>query len=337
MTPKGALRTIDRWQRSTPVTAFPAAVLKKFQDDGASRLAALISYWGFFSIFPLLLAFVSILGFVLESNPGFQQDVLDSTVGQIPVIGDQLSRDVTSLKGSGAALAVGIAGAIWAGLGVTLAIGNALDEVWAVPRVDRPDFVSSRLRGLAVLVVVGTANVASTAVVTLARNGTIQPPLAGIASFSASVAVDFLIYLVAFRLLTTAEVTTRQVLPGVVLGTICWLGLQTLGGLYVEHVLTRSSETYGVFVAVIGLLSWLWLAAQLTLVAAEVNVVLDQRLWPRSLFGGMVAADERAMRRAAEAERRHRREEIVVSFDAEAETQAPSRSPASPRRPPTGQ
>ena len=335
MGPKRVLRTIDRWQRSTPVTSFPAAVLKKFQDDGASRLAALISYWAFFSLFPLLLAFVSILGFVLQDNPGFQQDVLDSTVAQIPVIGDQLSRDVTSLKGSGVALAVGVVGAIWAGLGVTLAIGNALDEVWGVPRVDRPDFVSSRLRGLAMLVVVGSANVASTAVVTLARNGTIQPPLAGVASFLASVVVDFLIYLVAFRLLTTAHVSTRQVLPGVVVGTICWLGLQTLGGLYVEHVLTRSSETYGVFVAVIGLLSWLWLAAQLTLVAAEVNVVLDQRLWPRSLFGGRVAADERAMRRAAEAEQRDRRQEIVVSFDDEAEAPAPSQSPASPRRPPT--
>jgi hypothetical protein len=88
-------------------------------------------------------------------------------------------------------------------------------------------------------------------------------------------------------------------------------------------------------VAVIGLLSWLWLAAQLTLVAAEVNVVLDQRLWPRSLFGGRVVADERAMRRAAEAEQRDRRQEIVVSFDDEAEAPAPSQSPASPRRPPT--
>jgi membrane protein len=331
------LDTIDRWQQATPVTAFPVAVFKKFQDDGASRLAALISYWGFFSLFPLLLALVSILGFVLEGNPDFQQDVLDSTVGQIPVIGDQLSRDVTSLKGSGTALAIGIVVAIWAGLGVTLAIGNALDEVWAVPRVDRPDFVSSRVRGLAVLAVVGTANVASTAVVTLARNGTIQPPLAGIASFGASAAVDFLVYLVAFRVLTTAAVTTRHVLPGVVVGTISWLGLQTLGGLYVEHVLANSSETYGVFAVVIGLLSWLWLAAQLTLVAAEVNVVLDQRLWPRSLFGGLVAADERAMRRAAEAERRDRREEIVVSFGAESESPAPSRSRASHRRPPTGQ
>jgi membrane protein len=297
----------------------PVAVFKKFTDDGASRLAALIAYWSFFSIFPLLLAFASILGFLLEDNPDFQKDVLDSTVAQIPVIGDQLSRDVTSLQGSGLALAIGIVGAVWAGLGVTLAIGRALDELWAVPRVDRADYVHARLRGLAMLGVLGAANVLTTVVVALARNGTIQPPIAGVASFAGSAAVDFLVFLTAYRMLTSASVTTRQVLPGAVLATISWLGLQTLGGLYVEHVVARSDETYGVFAVVIGLLSWLWLAAQLSLVAGEVNVVLAERLWPRSLFGDLAAADERAMRRAAQAEQRDRRELIVVSFDPGAE------------------
>jgi membrane protein len=306
---------LDRWQQATVVTAFPAAVAKKFGEDGASRLAALVAYWGFFAIFPLLLAFVSILGFVLEDNPEFQKQVLDSTVAQIPVIGDQLSRDVTSLQGSGLALAIGVVGAIWAGMGVTLAMGNALDEVWGVPRVSRPGYVSARLRGLGILAVIGTANVVTTAVVTLARNGTIQPPLAGIASFSGSTLVDFAVFFIAFRILTAADVGARQVLPGTVLATVAWVGLQTLGGLYVEHVLTRSSETYGVFAVVIGLLSWLWLAAQLTLIAAEVNVVLDQRLWPRSFFGGLQAADEHAMRRTAEAARRDRREHIAVTFE----------------------
>jgi membrane protein len=306
---------IDRWQQARPLTAVPVAVAKKFTDDGASRLAALIAYWSFFSIFPLLLAFASILGFLLEGNPDFQQDVLDSTVAQIPVIGAQLSRDVTSLKGSGLALAIGIAGAVWAGLGVTLAIGNALDALWTVRRVDRPDYVRKRLRGLAILVVMGTANVLTTVVVALARNGTIQPPVAGIATFAGSAAIDFAVFVTAFRVLTAASVTVGQVLPGAVLATISWMGLQTLGGLYVEHVVAQSNETYGVFAAVIGLLSWLWLAAQLSLIAGEVNVVLAQRLWPRSLFGGLGAADERAMRRAAEAEQRDRRQHIAVSFD----------------------
>src|SRR3954447_17988176 len=99
---------LDRWQQATTLTAFPAAVLKKFLDDGASRLAALIAFWGFFSLFPLLLAFVSVLGFLLEGDPGFQQDVLDSTVASIPVIGEQLAHDPASLEGSGLALAVGV-------------------------------------------------------------------------------------------------------------------------------------------------------------------------------------------------------------------------------------
>jgi membrane protein len=310
---------VDRWQQARPVTAVPVAVAKKFTDDGASRLAGLIAYWSFFSIFPLLLAFASILGFLLEGNPDFQQDVLNSTVAQIPVIGAQLSRDVTSLKGNGLALAIGIVGAVWAGLGVTLAIGNALDVLWAVRRVDRPDYVHSRLRGMAILVVIGTAQILTTVVVTLARNGTIQPPAAGLASVAGSAAIDLAVFVTAFRVLTAASVTVRQVLPGAVLATITWLGLQTLGGLYVEHVVAQSNEAYGVFAAVIGLLSWLWLAAQLSLVAGEVNVVLAQRLWPRSLFGGLAAADERAMRRAAEAEQRDRRQQIVVSFDPVAE------------------
>jgi membrane protein len=319
MSPQPIRDAIDRWQQATPLTAVPVAVFKKFSDDRASRLAALIAYWSFFSIFPLLLAFASILGFLLEGNPDFQEDVLDSTIAHIPVIGDQLSRDVTSLEGSGLALAIGILGALWAGLGVTLAIGRALDELWAVPRVDRPDYVHARLRGLAMLVVLGAANVLTTAVVALARNGTIQPPIAGVAGFAGSAAIDLVVFLTAYRVLTTASVTTRQVLPGAVLATISWLGLQTLGGLYVEHVVARSDETYGVFAAVIGLLSWLWLAAQLSLVAGEVNVVVAERLWPRSLFGGLAPADQRTMRRVAEAERRDRREHIVVSFDPGAE------------------
>ena len=205
---------------------------------------------------------------------------------------------------------------------MTLAVGRALDTLWAVRRVDRPGYVHSRLRGLAILLVMGTGQILTTVVVTLARNGTIQPPAAGVASFAGSGAIDFVVFVTAFRVLTAASVTIRQVLPGAVLATISWLGLQTLGGLYVEHVVAQSSATYGVFAAVIGLLSWLWLAAQLSLVAGEVNVVLAQRLWPRSLFGGLAAADERAMRTAAEAEQRDRRQHIVVSFDPAAEPPA---------------
>jgi membrane protein len=115
---------VDAWQRRHAVGSFPLAVLKKFGEDDASSLAALIAYYAFFSLFPLLLAFVSILGFVLEGDPSLRDDVLDTALARIPVIGAQVRDQVHPLAGSGVALAVGLAGALWAGLGVTLALGR---------------------------------------------------------------------------------------------------------------------------------------------------------------------------------------------------------------------
>src|SRR3954462_10247610 len=122
--------SFDTWQRRHAAGGLPVAVAKKFGDDQASHLAALIAYYAFFSLFPLLLAFVSILGFVLEDNASLRQDVLDTVLARIPVIGAELRGHVEPLTGSGVALAIGLAGALWAGLGVTLALGRAFAEIW---------------------------------------------------------------------------------------------------------------------------------------------------------------------------------------------------------------
>src|SRR5213595_796786 len=177
MTVRGVVDSVDRRQRGSAVLGFPIGVAKKFAEDDASSLAVLIAYWAFLSLFPLLLAFTAILGFVLQNNPGLQHDVVTSVVADVPVIGDQLGRDPASLTGNGVALAVGVIGAIWAGLGVTLALGTALDELWGVRRMDRPRFVGARVRGFAVLVVLGTSVVAATVVIDLARTGRLQPEL----------------------------------------------------------------------------------------------------------------------------------------------------------------
>src|SRR4029079_5089063 len=144
------LARLDRWQRAHPAVAFPVAVLKKFGEDRASSLAALSAYYAFFSMFPLLLAFVSILGFVLEGNPQLRQDVIDTTLERIPVIGAELRDDIHPLTGSGFALAIGLIGALWAGLGVIVSLERAFAEVWDVPRMDQPNGLKARARGLIV-------------------------------------------------------------------------------------------------------------------------------------------------------------------------------------------
>jgi membrane protein len=313
---RGALDRLDRWQARRPAASVPIAVVKKFVEDDAAGLGVRVAYWGFFSVFSLLLAFVSILGFAFQNDPSFQKQVLDSTLALMPVIGPQISGHIGSLTGSGVALAVGLVGALWTGLGVTVAMGNALDLVWAVERVDRSGFVKSRLRGLLVLAAVGTFSVAATAAVGFATTGAGNSVIGSVLSITAAAGADLVVFVASFRLLTTAAVTIRQVLPGAVLAAGCWLLLQAVGGIYDTHVLKGSNQTYGGFAAVIGLLAWLLIAAEITLMAAEVNVVLARRLWPRSLGGELRPADERTMRDSAEAERRDRRQHITVTYEA---------------------
>jgi YihY family inner membrane protein len=311
------LASLDRRQQRTPVLAVPVAVYKKFLDDGVDKLGVQVAYWAFFSVFALLLAFSAILGFVFDNNPSLQRQLLNSTLDKMPVIGPQIRGDIGTLTGSGVALAVGVIGAVWTGLGVTLAIGRALDLIWAVPRPRRSGYVASRVRGLLVLVSVGSIQVVSTVAVVLATAGGAGSTATRVLSLLGSAVFDLVLFVASFRLLTAADITVRQVMPGAVLASALWLGLQSLGGVYVTKLLAGSSQTYGGFAAVVGLLAWLLLAAELVLIAAELNVVLARRLWPRSLTGDLLEADRHALRDAAEAAQLDRRQHITVSFERE--------------------
>jgi membrane protein len=308
------VRRLDGWQQCTPAVAIPIAVIKKFFDDGADALGVQVAYWGFFSVFALLLVFTSILGFVFQNDPSLQHELLDSTLERMPVVGPQISGSIGTLTGSAVAIAIGVVGALWTGLGVTLAVGTALDRLWAVPQVERAGFVNARLRGLLVLVSVGTVNVLATVAVGLATAGGVGTQLTQVLSIVATAVIDLALFVASFRLLTAAPVTTRQVLPGAVLASGCWLALQALGGVFLTQVLAGSSQTYGGFAAVVGLLTWLLIAAELVLIAAELNVVLAHRLWPRSLTGDLLEADKQALGDSARLVQADPRQHIRVSF-----------------------
>jgi membrane protein len=310
------LRELDRLQQRTPGISFIVAVLKKFSDDGAGQLAALISYYGFFSLFPLLLVFVTILGFVLQGNPSAQASVLHSTLSQFPVIGNQLQTNVHSLKGSGVTLAIGLFGALFAGLGITNASQNAFNQVWYVPHKHRPNFIKARLRGLALLAMLGLLAIVSTVAAGFVTAGGGESVLAVLVGVLVAFVVNLLLFFTAFRFLTAREIPTRDLLAGVVLAAVFWQILQHVGGYYVEHVVRHAKETSGLFAFVLGLLAWLYLGGQVTLLAAEVNVVRARQLWPRSIFSEpLLDADKRALRSQAEVEERLHQENVEVDFD----------------------
>jgi membrane protein len=309
------LHRLDSYQQRGPRVSFLAAVIKKFSDDQASQMAALIAYYGFFSLFPLLLVFVTILGFVLEGNTSAQDSVLHSTLSQFPIIGEQLQKNVSSLKGNALSLAIGLAGSLFAGLGITGATQSAFNQVWYVPHKNRPNFLTSRLRGLGLLIVLGVLAIVSTVAAGFVSAGGSSLPAAVVGVLVALV-INLLLFFTAFRFLTAAEVRTSDLLPGVIVGAILWQILQHVGGYYVDHVIRHAKETSGLFAFVLGLLAWLYLGGQVTLLAAEINVVRARRLWPRSFFSDpLLDADKRALISNAEVQERIDEQNVDVTFD----------------------
>jgi YihY family inner membrane protein len=274
------LERVDEYQQRRPAPAFVFGVVKKFGDDDAGNLAALIAYYGFFSLFPLLLVLVSVLDIVLSGHPALRRDVLDSALGNFPVIGDQIR--VQGLQARGVALAVGIVGALWAGLGATQTAQDAMNRVWDVPRLQWPNFLKKRLRSLEMLGILGLMVIASTLVSGL---GTTSDRALGlrVAAFVASLLLNFALYLLAFRVLTVKPLRWGDVAPGAAFAAVAWTVLQAVGGYVVTQRISGASDVYGTFALVLGLLVWIYLGAQVTLLGAEINVVRHGHLWPRAL------------------------------------------------------
>jgi membrane protein len=313
MTLTERLYAIDRAQQRIRGVRFVAAVYKKFSDDQAGQLAALISYYAFISLFPLLLVFVTILGFILQGDPSERKKVLDGTLGQFPIIRDQLK--LQPLTGSAAALVVGIVLSLLAGLGITNAAQHAFNRIWTVPFKHRPDFLRARLRGLAILAIFGTLMIVSTAAAGVVGATSLQA-LEVLGGVLVALIANLVLFMCAFKLLTARELSWRELLPGVIVATVCWQLLEHLGGYYIEHVLKRTGPLYGVFALVLGLLGWLFIGAQLTIFAAEINVVSRRRLWPRSFFSEpLLDADKRALTSTAEIEERIEQENVEVNFE----------------------
>ncbi|HYN17504.1 MAG TPA: YihY/virulence factor BrkB family protein [Actinomycetes bacterium] len=327
------VQAVDDFQRRHRWLAFPVAVVKKFGEDQAGHRAALLAYYGFFSLFPLLLVAVTVLGFLLQGDAELGQRIVDSALAQFPIIGEQLRGTVegSRLRGSGLALTLGLLLALWGGLGVAEAAQSAMNGIWNVPRRRYPNFLLRRLRGLAWLVILGGGLLLASVISGFAAAA--DTAWSGPAGVAAATAVNMLLFLLGFRVLTVRNVSLRSLLPGAVLAALAWALLQWLGGWFVARQLSRASATYGAFALVIGLLSWLYVASMVTLFAAELNVVMTRRLWPRSLapppLGG---ADERALEGLAKQEERLPDQRVEVSFDGDAE---PPEERAGERGPPT--
>ena len=219
-----------------------------------------------------------------------------------------------ALSSTGAALAIGLAGTLFGARGLATATQNALNTAWAVPFHRRPTFGQSLLRSVGLIAVVGPCELAVLSGLSGLSGGAghlLGGVLARVAAIAISLVLNVGVFWLAFRLAAASQVGTGTMLIGAVITACSWQTLQVIGGYLVSHQLARYSALYGVFAVVLGLLAWLFLQAQITMYAVEINVVRAYRLWPRSVIrprlvpsDQLTQADVRAYRMYAQTQQR---------------------------------
>jgi membrane protein len=319
-----AVRAADQLQQRHAWLAVPVAVWKKFGDDHAGNLAALVAYYAFVAIFPLLLVLVTVLDIVLKNDSGLRQRVLNAALTQYPVVGPDLEHSIGRLHETGFALVIGLLGTFFGARGVANALQNALNSAWEIPFDRRPHFPWSWLRSFALMFVIGVGFIVTTSLTTLAGSAGRVLPGAGahvlavrvgahVLAVAVSLVLNFGLFWLGFRLATARQVTWKELRLGAVMSAIVWQVLQTFGGYFLSHQLAHASPLYGTFALVLGLIAWFYLQAELTLYAVEVNVVRAYRLWPRSIAPPpYTEQDRRAYELYADVEKRRKQEDIMV-------------------------
>jgi YihY family inner membrane protein len=316
-----AVRGLDRLQQRSGPVAFIVGVIKKYGDDRGSMLASLLTYYGFLSLFPALLVATTILGFI--GNKTIENGIIGQTLQQFPVYGQQIGKNAAHpLRGSTTALTLGLLGLLYGAMGVAQGGQHAMAEIWNVPGVLRPGFLARLVRSAGLFLVLAASMAATTAV-----NLSIGKFVSGLPLVLLARAAQFLLnvglYLGVFRVLTPRDVETRELWLGAVLAGVGYTILLIVGTSLVQHQLRHAEAVYGQFGFVLGLIGWIYFVVQVTLYAAEVNVVRVRHLWPRSIVQPpLTRADKQVLRDLAHMEERRPEERVGVGFEPHAVAEA---------------
>jgi YihY family inner membrane protein len=315
---------IDRFQRRHAAVSMPLAVIYKFFEDQGNYLAAVVTYYAFIAIFPLMLLATSILGFLLQDNPELQAELLDSALGQFPIIGDQLGHP-DGLEGSTWAIIIGSLAALYGAVGLGQAIQNVSNTAWSVPRNSRPNPLMMRAKSLFLLFTAGVAVIGVVVVSAVLTNSEVLNDWVGIDVrwfvSVASVLVVGSVLTVLFRFAAADDHSVRHALPGAFAVAIMWQALQYIGAVYVSAVLVNTSAMNQTFGLVLGLIGIIYIASVMAVLGIELNVVITRKLYPRALLTpftdrvNLTEADRRAYTAYARAQRLKGFQRVEVTFD----------------------
>jgi YihY family inner membrane protein len=241
-----------------------------------ARNVAVLAYYGVLTIFPLLMAATTILGFVLEDNPDLQEDIIDSAIGQFPVIGNQIQDNAGQITGSYWALVIGLVIALWSSMKAFLGLETALDDTWEVPVLERAAMPIRRLRALVGIAVIGLAQLSAVALAAIVAQAGL-PALGNVGLTVGGAVINAAVTATMYRFLTSADVAWRDVWPGALFCAVLFTVLQFLGTKIMTEALASAEQVYGTFASILALMTWISLYALIALVGAELNAELVRR------------------------------------------------------------
>ncbi len=261
----------DRWM----LADVTVETLDGFRRHQTARNAAALAYYGFFTLFPLIIVGTTILGMVIEDDPEMVDRIIDGVLGRIPVIGDQLETE-GRITGSWWALIVGVVIALWGSLRAFVGIQTALDDCWEVDIDARANAAVKRAKALIGVFVIGIGQVSG--VVLAAITGHAGLPLEGqVLVLTGSVVLNFAMVLIVYRFLTSEKVSWRMIWRGALLCGVLYTALQLVGTLVMTRAFDNAEAVYGAFAGTLALLTWLTLLAYVSLIGGELNAALDRR------------------------------------------------------------
>ncbi|WP_343994454.1 YihY/virulence factor BrkB family protein [Nocardioides dubius] len=304
--------------------SIPLGVIYKFFEDQGNYLAAILTYYAFIAIFPLMLLATSILGFFLEGRPELQEQLLDSALSQFPIIGDQLGRP-GGLQGSAGGVISGLLVSLYGAMGLGQAIQNVQNVAWYVPRNSRPNPILLRLKSVALLSVVGVGMVAISVLATLGSSTDILGKWTSVTGVAWLIRVVHVLLIgtvltLLFRVATAKDHHLLRAAPGAFFVAVMWQVIQHYGAVFVAKVIVGTSEMTQVFGVVLGLIGLLYAGSVAAVFGVALNVVLALRLYPRALLTPftdhvqLTDGDRRAYTGMARAQRTKDFADIQVRF-----------------------
>jgi membrane protein len=308
---------LDAKQQMHRRWAFPYAVIKKYGDDEAGHQAALITYYGFLSLFPLLIVATSVIDLVSQHNEHLRATLLSDIDKYFPIVGQQLQSSLTGNSKSGLALLIGSVVALYGARGIADAVRSVLDHAWAIPRARRTSFPLSALKSLGLLLGAGFGLLLTAILTSITAAALGHTWYVNVLSIAINLGLLYLIFMYVFILGTSRRFSRKKLRMGAITASIGLLLLQFLGIFLIKHQLHNLQGLYGQFALVLALLFWIYLQAQVFTYSVEINVVHAYKLWPRSMTGKtLTPADEKAYSLLAkkEALRLKPIEEITVTF-----------------------